>query len=62
MISEELHGAIEDLLRDFELDSGDWPILTIWSQGSFYTGPIADELYNKLVTIKELLDEEDIDV
>lgn len=48
---------LEQLLEYFEMDSGYWPHISVYSMGQYYTGVISDELYSILQDIQVELEE-----
>jgi hypothetical protein len=52
---------LTQLLEYFEMDSGYWPHISVYSMGQYYTGVISDELYSILqdiqVAVEEMEDE-----
>lgn len=58
---EELKEEINRLLAFFEIDEDqqEWPSIAVWSTGDFHVGPIPDELYDILINIKQILEEEE---
>lgn len=51
-----LKELVEELLEMFDLDSGEWPVLTSYFQGEYHDVPVSDELYELLTKFKEELD------
>ena len=58
-MNSELREKIEELMEMFEVGSGYWPSISVWSMGTFHMGPIPDTLYELLMDIQSLLEEEE---
>jgi len=54
---DELFSLSEDLFDYFELEGGEWPMMSIYSGGDFYRGVIDDELYNLLTQLYTIIEE-----
>jgi len=54
-MNEEMKEALDELFQYFEYENeeGAWPSLAVWSMGKYHVGPISDELYTILTSLKE---------
>lgn len=57
LMNDELLGLLDELLEYFELDSEEWPMVSVYSGGEYISGVIDDDLYRILVNIKEVKDD-----
>ena len=61
-MSTELEESIKNLLDYFELEDGEWPMVTIFEGGIAHRGIISDDLYQLLIDLYQLYDTEIEDV
>ena len=57
--NNELVDLVRELLDYFEMDSGDWPAISIWTYGEVQTGVVGDELHSILIALQEAVEEEE---
>lgn len=57
--TEDYRTLTDELLEYFEFESGQWPTVSVWTEGHFRTGAVSDELYGILTALKELRDSDD---
>lgn len=57
-VNDEIKERLYELFEYFELDdSGEWPMVSVYKAGSFYRGIIEDQLYEILLSLKQLVNE-----
>ena len=61
MDNEEILSELENLFSYFDIGEeaeGDWPLCHVYYQGGVASGPIMDDLYDILVRLYEIYEEE----
>lgn len=59
IMHETYRELVDELLDYFEVNTEEWPQVSVWSGGQFITGAVSDELYGILTAFKELRDEDE---
>lgn len=50
----KMNELIDKLLDYFNLNDNEWPVMSVWHNGTFIKGVVSDELYSLLSDIKEM--------
>jgi len=56
-----LSEVTDELLEYFEMYSNDWPMLSVYHNGTFVSGVVSDELYSILIEMRELRESDEQD-